>query len=359
MESIVLSGYKGWLGDLKLTRPFSAVGELTSPRARCSLSLTSRPHDLRFIYSLLSLTFAYPCHSLIASTLMAPFALITASLLAAVSTLHHRTVSAAPFSIDDTTMLQNGQAAQTLNAEFLSLSANSTCSVGETACISGEFATCTSTPSSNTTTTTTDATNTTTTAGTWDIESCASGQQCFALPFVRSNGTYVSCVSQSDATTLIASTGTTGGLIATTLPSNTTLSLPLSNATDIPTTSTTNSTVAIGTNSTSNSTIAGDGTGTETTTITITLPATGATSLPSVTTTLNAAEASSLLASLSAAGASIVTEVPASTTKGVKGSAVTSVSVATATASGSNGVDVVSASSSVIQLTPKASATSS
>lgn len=88
--------------------------------------------------------------------------------------------------------LANGQDAQALNKKFASLTADSTCSTGDTACINGGFAQCV--------------------GGNFVVSPCSGGLQCFALPLVNSRGTSLTCDTQADAETRIANTGATGGL---------------------------------------------------------------------------------------------------------------------------------------------------
>ncbi|THH30798.1 hypothetical protein EUX98_g3386 [Antrodiella citrinella] len=88
--------------------------------------------------------------------------------------------------------LQNGQAAQALNAKFAGLSASSSCNDGDEACVNGSFAQCV--------------------GGTFVLTSCGATLQCAALPLVLSAGTSITCTTQADALTRIANTGATGGL---------------------------------------------------------------------------------------------------------------------------------------------------
>lgn len=87
---------------------------------------------------------------------------------------------------------KNGQDAQALNRKFQTLSASSSCTSGENACINGAFAQCAN--------------------GKFVTFPCAGGLQCFALPLVNSAGTSITCDTQADATTRISNTGATGGL---------------------------------------------------------------------------------------------------------------------------------------------------
>ncbi|KAJ3860206.1 hypothetical protein EV359DRAFT_49579 [Lentinula novae-zelandiae] len=86
--------------------------------------------------------------------------------------------------------LQNGEDAIQLNSQFASLTATSSCTDGQQACVGGGFAQCV--------------------GGTFQITQCAGGTQCFALPLVNKPGTSVTCTSQADATARIAATGATG-----------------------------------------------------------------------------------------------------------------------------------------------------
>jgi hypothetical protein len=88
--------------------------------------------------------------------------------------------------------LQNGKDAQALNAQFASLTASSSCTNGQQACVQGGFAQCV--------------------GSTFQITQCAGGTQCFALPLVNSAGTSITCSTEADATARIAATGATGGL---------------------------------------------------------------------------------------------------------------------------------------------------
>ncbi|EJD00761.1 uncharacterized protein FOMMEDRAFT_88318, partial [Fomitiporia mediterranea MF3/22] len=88
-------------------------------------------------------------------------------------------------------LLANGRDAQALNAKFATLTAGDSCSDGENACVGTKFAQCT--------------------GGTWSVNDCAGGTQCFALPLVNSRGTSVTCDTENDALARIQATGATGG----------------------------------------------------------------------------------------------------------------------------------------------------
>lgn len=106
---------------------------------------------------------------------------------------------------------QNGLDAQKLNAKFQTLSASSSCTSGQNACVNGQFAQCVN--------------------GKFALTACAGGLTCFALPLVNSAGTRfvqlhavifdvvltrfttsITCDTQADAVARIANTGATGGL---------------------------------------------------------------------------------------------------------------------------------------------------
>ncbi|KAF9485474.1 hypothetical protein BDN70DRAFT_823624, partial [Pholiota conissans] len=89
-------------------------------------------------------------------------------------------------------LLANGQDAQALNKKFASLTADSSCTAGENACVNGGFAMCV--------------------GGKFTVVGCASGLTCAALPLVNSRGTSITCDTSADALARIAATGATGGL---------------------------------------------------------------------------------------------------------------------------------------------------
>ncbi|KAJ7115906.1 hypothetical protein C8R44DRAFT_841816 [Mycena epipterygia] len=88
--------------------------------------------------------------------------------------------------------LQNGLDAQKLNAQFQTLTANSSCTEGEEACVGTSFAQCVS--------------------GSFVLTPCASGTVCAALPLVNKPGTSIACDTSSDVEARIAATGATGGV---------------------------------------------------------------------------------------------------------------------------------------------------
>ncbi|KAF8909379.1 hypothetical protein CPB84DRAFT_1765989 [Gymnopilus junonius] len=87
--------------------------------------------------------------------------------------------------------LQNGKDAQALNAKFAGLSADSSCTAGEDACVNGAFAQCVN--------------------GKFVLSPCNSSA-CFALPLVNSPGTSITCANPADALARIQATGATGGI---------------------------------------------------------------------------------------------------------------------------------------------------
>ncbi|KAF7370650.1 hypothetical protein MSAN_00698000 [Mycena sanguinolenta] len=88
--------------------------------------------------------------------------------------------------------LQNGIDAQKLNAQFKSLTATSSCTEGEEACVGTSFAQCVS--------------------GSFVLSACTSGTVCAALPLVNKPGTSIACDTTSDVAARIAATGATGGI---------------------------------------------------------------------------------------------------------------------------------------------------
>ncbi|KAJ3894925.1 hypothetical protein GG344DRAFT_39910 [Lentinula edodes] len=99
-------------------------------------------------------------------------------------------VSARPMR-RDATALQNGQDAISLNAQYKTLSATSSCTSGENSCVTGKFAQCVN--------------------GKFVLQSCATGTICAAIPLDSpSTGTLTTCTTQSDLDNrLAASTGAT------------------------------------------------------------------------------------------------------------------------------------------------------
>jgi hypothetical protein len=78
----------------------------------------------------------------------------------------------------------NGVAAQKLNDDFKKLTPDSPCTAGENACVDGGFAQCV--------------------GNKFQVTQCAGGTSCFALPLVNKPGTSITCTTQSDADTRIA-----------------------------------------------------------------------------------------------------------------------------------------------------------
>ncbi|KAJ7043555.1 hypothetical protein C8F04DRAFT_991783, partial [Mycena alexandri] len=101
---------------------------------------------------------------------------------------------AAPSSTSSSSgfQLQNGLTAQKLNAGFQSLTANSSCTPGQEACVGNSFAQCES--------------------GAFVLTQCAAGTICAALPLVNKAGTSIGCDTSSDVAARIAATGATGGI---------------------------------------------------------------------------------------------------------------------------------------------------
>lgn len=128
--------------------------------------------------------------------------------LAFLAVLAPSLVSAGPVALDNATLLANGQQAQILNSEFKNLQVNDSCNTGETACIKNAFAACVN--------------------NAWQTQPCPSSKSCFALPQIRTNGSFVACTSQKNAASIIAATGAQGGLTSnTTSGSNITVPFPI------------------------------------------------------------------------------------------------------------------------------------
>jgi len=80
--------------------------------------------------------------------------------------------------------VQNGKDAQALNEQFKTLTTNSPCTDGQTACVNGGVGKCV--------------------GGKFVTTPCAATLTCVALPLVNSPGTSITCDTQSDADTRIA-----------------------------------------------------------------------------------------------------------------------------------------------------------
>jgi len=102
-------------------------------------------------------------------------------------------VTAGPVNPRAAFTLQNGKDAQAANRAFQSLTANSPCTSGQSACVDGQFAQCV--------------------GGKFQLTPCAAGEQCVALPLVNKPGTSTTCDTKADAEARIANTGATGGLL--------------------------------------------------------------------------------------------------------------------------------------------------
>lgn len=87
--------------------------------------------------------------------------------------------------------LQNGQDAIAQNNKFASLTANSSCTEGEDACVDSGFAQCVN--------------------GQFVVQPCGAGTICAALPLVNSPGTSIACTTQADLDARLAATGATSG----------------------------------------------------------------------------------------------------------------------------------------------------
>ncbi|KAI1796476.1 hypothetical protein LXA43DRAFT_621416 [Ganoderma leucocontextum] len=87
--------------------------------------------------------------------------------------------------------LKNGQDAIALNQQFATLTPTSACTTGEQACVNDQFAQCVN--------------------GKFQLQPCAAGTICVALPLVNSAGTSVTCDTAADRDARIAATGATAG----------------------------------------------------------------------------------------------------------------------------------------------------
>jgi len=85
--------------------------------------------------------------------------------------------------------LANGQQAIKENASFKTLTANSPCTAGQDACVTGQFAQCVS--------------------GKFVLQPCGSGTVCASLPLDNKAGTSITCDTQADIDARIAATGAT------------------------------------------------------------------------------------------------------------------------------------------------------
>ncbi|KAJ7606102.1 hypothetical protein DFH06DRAFT_1348196 [Mycena polygramma] len=144
--------------------------------------------------------------SVAVSTVEASSTVLASSIVEASSTLDASSTVAAPPAATTSAAgaspsstsdfhLQNGLDAQKLNAQFQSLTANSSCTEGEQACVGTSFAQCVS--------------------GSFALTPCASGTVCAALPLVNKAGTSIACDVPSDVEARISATGATGGVNGT------------------------------------------------------------------------------------------------------------------------------------------------
>jgi len=215
---------------------------------------------------------------------MAPLTFALLAILAA------SLASAGPVALDDATLLLNGVQALVLNCQFQNLQQSDPCNTGETACIQGETATCV--------------------GGTWQTLPCPSSKSCFALPSIRTNGTFIACTSPNNAASIIAATGVQQTDISNNCTSLGNTPFPFS---------TPNNTGNGGQSTTQGGNVSGDpncagsstsylpGQGLSPTPITTTQPTL---TLPPTTTTLSPEQASPLISFLSANGLSSPSSVP-------------------------------------------------
>ncbi|KAJ7155463.1 hypothetical protein C8R43DRAFT_1087538 [Mycena crocata] len=95
-------------------------------------------------------------------------------------------------SSSQSTPAQNGLDAQKLNAKFTTLTAGSSCTDGEQACIGTAFAQCVS--------------------GSFVLTPCSGGTICAALPLVNKPGTSIACDTSADVQARITAAGVSGGI---------------------------------------------------------------------------------------------------------------------------------------------------
>ncbi|KZT21148.1 hypothetical protein NEOLEDRAFT_1139771 [Neolentinus lepideus HHB14362 ss-1] len=130
----------------------------------------------------------------LSSAALASGAALSSAAAATAASLSSAAVAQATGGATSGFALSNGQAAQKLNAQFGTLTASSSCTDGENACVGSSFAMCVN--------------------GAYVLMECntGAGLTCAALPLVNSPGTSVTCTTQADAVARIARTGATGGL---------------------------------------------------------------------------------------------------------------------------------------------------
>jgi len=116
----------------------------------------------------------------------------TASPTTVTATASSAPSSSASSSSSSGFALQNAQDAQALNAKFATLTADSSCQAGETACVDGDFAQCVN--------------------GKFVTTACSGSLKCLALPLVNSAGTSVTCDTEADAIARIQASGGSASL---------------------------------------------------------------------------------------------------------------------------------------------------
>jgi len=112
-----------------------------------------------------------------------------------VNSSNNSTPAATSTSSAKSFQVQNGLDAQKLNAQFATLSSNSSCTTGDIGCIGGNFAQCVD--------------------GSFVLEQCAAGTTCMALPLVNKPGTALDCDTQADGLARFKAAGVSGGLTGT------------------------------------------------------------------------------------------------------------------------------------------------
>jgi cell division septation protein DedD len=108
-------------------------------------------------------------------------------ILALLSTVATTLANPMKRAADAATQAANAQDAINLNNQFASLTANSPCTSGQSACVNGQFAQCVGSK--------------------FALSPCAAGTTCCALPLVNKRGTSITCDTIADRDARIAAAG--------------------------------------------------------------------------------------------------------------------------------------------------------
>ncbi|KAH9941097.1 uncharacterized protein BXZ73DRAFT_88293 [Epithele typhae] len=223
-------------------------------------------------------------------------------------------------SLDPAVFLQNGQDAQALNTEYLSLNSTDTCKDGQLACIDNSIAHCAN--------------------STWSLEPCSKSLSCFAMPSLKESGVVVSCTTNATAASIIEASGATGGVFANStsnsvaLPfdcdgddesdassssSSTTSSVATATGKGASTTTDASSLITDSASATATATSSHGHKHAKTVTVTV-IAGSGTVTLPSETFTLNPSQASSFLSSIATESGVSISTVRGSATSSVAAS---------------------------------------